>query len=237
MHNYTDTGCNISDLGELRKPGDSGDQEECAEGETPLFISGGTVCYNGTSPGSTAVYHCGEGYWLVNEEKTRECQTSGEWSQNSSCMCKYPSSRVACSACTFYAACSVSDLGDTVINGNPSVCDALEIPLFIKGGTVCYNGTTPGSTAVYHCENGIEGYRVLKCQNSGEWDNKTECKPDHAEGIIIAHGFHTFLTTQFTGRWTEHWSHFEHGGVCNHIYLCMCINSLLRNYILLRSSK
>ena len=38
------------------------------------------MCYTGTTPGSTAVYHCGEGHELVDGQKTRECQTSGEWS-------------------------------------------------------------------------------------------------------------------------------------------------------------
>ena len=38
------------------------------------------MCYTGTTPGSTAVYHCGEGHELVDGQKTRECQTRGEWS-------------------------------------------------------------------------------------------------------------------------------------------------------------
>ena len=70
--------CSVSDLGDPAAV--DGDPSVCAEGETPLFISGGTVCYTGTTPGSTAVYHCGEGHELVDGQKTRECQTSGEWS-------------------------------------------------------------------------------------------------------------------------------------------------------------
>ena len=74
--------CSESDLGDTiaTTASNQAASSVCAEGETPLFISGGTVCYTGTTPGSTAVYHCGEGHELVDGQKTRECQTSGEWS-------------------------------------------------------------------------------------------------------------------------------------------------------------
>ena len=78
-------------------------------------------------------------------------------------------------------ACSVSDLGDpAAVDGDPSVCGEGETPLFINGGTVCYTGTTPGSTAVYHCGEGHEaaGEEVLRCQATGKWNEvATVCSP------------------------------------------------------------
>ena len=78
-------------------------------------------------------------------------------------------------------ACSVSDLGDpAAVDGDPSVCGEGETPLLINGGTVCYTGTTPGSTAVYHCGEGHEaaGEEVLRCQTTGKWNKvATVCSP------------------------------------------------------------
>ena len=43
-------------------------------------ISGGVVCYNRTTDGSTAVYICNNGFVLMEEEKaTRICQSDGNW--------------------------------------------------------------------------------------------------------------------------------------------------------------
>ena len=42
-------------------------------------ISGGVVCYNGTTEGSRAVYTCTGGYNLVGNE-ARVCQSDGIWS-------------------------------------------------------------------------------------------------------------------------------------------------------------
>ena len=42
-------------------------------------ISGGAVCYNGTTVGFEAVYVCNDGYNLMGNE-TRICQSDGIWS-------------------------------------------------------------------------------------------------------------------------------------------------------------
>ena len=76
------------------------------------------------------------------------------------------------------AGCSILDLGDPVVDGEPSVCGEGEVPLFINGGTVCYTGTTPGSTAVYHCGEGHETSReseVIICQHDGVWKSPMTC--------------------------------------------------------------
>ena len=41
-------------------------------------ISGGVVCYNGTTIGSRVVYICNDGFILVGGE-TRVCQSDGNW--------------------------------------------------------------------------------------------------------------------------------------------------------------
>ena len=73
-----------------------------------------------------------------------------------------------------FAGCSILDLGDPVVDGNPSVCVEGEVPLFINGGTVCYNGTSPGSTAVYHCGEGYEvaGNNTRDCQSNDKWEGE-----------------------------------------------------------------
>ena len=77
-------------------------------------------------------------------------------------------------------ACSVSDLGDpATVDGEPSVCGEGETPLLINGGTVCYTGTTPGSTAVYHCGERYEASsesNLVTCQQSGLWNTSLECQ-------------------------------------------------------------
>ena len=43
-------------------------------------ISGGVVCYNGTTVGSRAVYICNDGFILVEgDEATRICQSDANW--------------------------------------------------------------------------------------------------------------------------------------------------------------
>jgi len=45
-----------------------------------LFISGGVVCYNGTTIGSIAVYICNDGFVLLEgDEATRVCQSDANW--------------------------------------------------------------------------------------------------------------------------------------------------------------
>ena len=45
-----------------------------------LFISGGVVCYNGTTIGSRAVYICNEDFLLMEgNEATRVCQSDANW--------------------------------------------------------------------------------------------------------------------------------------------------------------
>ena len=44
-------------------------------------ISGGVVCYNGTTVGSSAVYSCSDGFALM--EATRVCQSDGRWNCSS----------------------------------------------------------------------------------------------------------------------------------------------------------
>lgn len=43
------------------------------------YISGGVVCYNGTTEGSRAVYICNDGFVLMGNEATRICQSDGNW--------------------------------------------------------------------------------------------------------------------------------------------------------------
>ena len=160
----------------------------CVEGETPLFINEGTVCYTGTTPGSTAVYHCGEGYGLSSESRVLVCQYNGLWNGTS------PTCQSECSyriglVCHFFlplcVACNVSDLGDpAAVDGDPSVCGEGETPLFINGGTLCYTCTTPGSTAVYYCGEGYEAAReVLRCQATGKGNSSVVCTSQ--DGIVI----------------------------------------------------
>ena len=42
-------------------------------------ISGGVVCYNGTTAGSRAVYICNDGFVLMEANETRVCQSDGMW--------------------------------------------------------------------------------------------------------------------------------------------------------------
>ena len=44
-----------------------------------LFFSDGSICYNGTTEGSTALYICNDGFALVGNE-ARVCQSGGNWS-------------------------------------------------------------------------------------------------------------------------------------------------------------
>ena len=43
-----------------------------------LSISGGVVCYNGTTIGSVAIYICNDGFVLMGVE-ARVCQNDGSW--------------------------------------------------------------------------------------------------------------------------------------------------------------
>ena len=76
--------CNVSNLISLGVT-DEGNATVCSEGETPLFINGGTVCYTGTVPGSTAVYHCdtSKGYTLCGDTSLT-CEDDGKWSSTAS---------------------------------------------------------------------------------------------------------------------------------------------------------
>ena len=42
-------------------------------------ISGGMVCYNGTTAGSRADYICNDGFVLDGNKATRVCQSDGNW--------------------------------------------------------------------------------------------------------------------------------------------------------------
>ena len=76
--------CNVSNLIPLGVTND-GNATVCSEGETPLFISGGTVCYTGTAPGSTAVYHCNASMgYVLRGYASLTCMDDGEWSSTAS---------------------------------------------------------------------------------------------------------------------------------------------------------
>ena len=49
-----------------------------------LSISGGMVCYNGTTIGSRAVYICNNGFILMGGEATRVCQSDANWNGSTS---------------------------------------------------------------------------------------------------------------------------------------------------------
>ena len=56
--------------------------EQCTDSTivSSSSISGGVVCYNGTTEGSRAVYICNDGFVLmVDNEDTRVCQSDGMW--------------------------------------------------------------------------------------------------------------------------------------------------------------
>ena len=50
----------------------------CENSVSSTSISGGAVCLNGTTVGSTAVYVCSDGYDLMGNE-ARVCQKDGRW--------------------------------------------------------------------------------------------------------------------------------------------------------------
>ena len=70
--------CTVTDLG-ITPQGGTVDPR-CTETGfvSGSSISGGVVCYNGTTVGSWAVYICNESYNLMGNE-TRVCQSDGSW--------------------------------------------------------------------------------------------------------------------------------------------------------------
>lgn len=75
------TECNVTDLG-ITTRSETLDSRCVDRGfVSGSSISGGVVCYNGTTDGSTAVYICNDGFVLMEVDKaTRICQSDGNWS-------------------------------------------------------------------------------------------------------------------------------------------------------------
>ena len=71
------SGCSVTELSITTPQDETG---RCAADGfvSGSFISGGVVCYNGTTAGSRAVYTCTAGYDLVGNE-ARVCQSDGNW--------------------------------------------------------------------------------------------------------------------------------------------------------------
>ena len=71
-------GCNETDL---TKRGGTVNTTACADRGfvNSSSISGGVVCYNGTTAGSMAVYICDDFLLMEGDEVTRVCQKDGIW--------------------------------------------------------------------------------------------------------------------------------------------------------------
>ena len=71
------------------------------------------MCYTGTTPGSTAVYHCGEGYGLSSESGVLVCQYNGVWNGISpTCQSQYSQDReikyYKCTCCISFSCVQVA---------------------------------------------------------------------------------------------------------------------------------
>ena len=44
-----------------------------------VLLENGVICYNGTSTGSLATYHCNSGYQLKDGDGMRRCQSDSNW--------------------------------------------------------------------------------------------------------------------------------------------------------------
>ena len=74
--------CNVTELGGTTQGGTV--DSRCANRTfmNSLSISGGVICYDGTTLGSRAVYICSDNYTLrmmEGNEITRVCQSNGSW--------------------------------------------------------------------------------------------------------------------------------------------------------------
>jgi len=71
------TGCNEADLTDQSG---TANPASCTDRRlvNSFSISGGVVCYNGTTAGSRAVYICSVGFVLMGNE-ARICQSDGIW--------------------------------------------------------------------------------------------------------------------------------------------------------------
>ena len=70
------TDCNVTDLGNVTQT--EIEYPMCRSSVSSVSISGGAVCYNGTTVGSKAVYICNDGLILMGNE-ARVCQGDGNW--------------------------------------------------------------------------------------------------------------------------------------------------------------
>ena len=77
IHFFIIVGCNEADLADQ---GRTLNPARCADRGfvNTSSISGGVLCYNGTTTGSRAVYICNDGFILVGNE-VRVCQSDGNW--------------------------------------------------------------------------------------------------------------------------------------------------------------
>ena len=88
------TGCNLVNLG-ITTRSETVDPRCTDKGfVSSSSISGGVVCYNGTTAGSRAVYICNVGFVLMGN-KARVCQRDGSW--NGSIPQCIPEEGVCCS--------------------------------------------------------------------------------------------------------------------------------------------
>ena len=70
--------CNLVNLG-IATQTETVDRKCADKGfENSSSISGGVVCYNGTTAGSRAVYICNDAFVLMGNE-ARVCQRDGSW--------------------------------------------------------------------------------------------------------------------------------------------------------------
>ena len=85
-----------------------------------------------------------------------------------------------------HIACSIESLGSSLDVHLDEVCLSTDIgSVSVVNGTGCYSGTTAGSVATYHCDNGYiisSGSEQRECRSDGNWEGEIPvCK----EGIIL----------------------------------------------------
>ncbi|XP_069348667.1 sushi, nidogen and EGF-like domain-containing protein 1 isoform X2 [Eulemur rufifrons] len=144
----------------------------------PEEVKHATLRFNGTRPGSVALYACDHGYRLSTPSHVRVCQPHGVWSEPPQCLetgacqsqlclpggsCQDPAAGSLC-VCPSYDAflCAETDECQAQPCGNGGSCRDL------PGAYVCQ---CPAGFVGVHCETEVDACDSSPCQHGGRCEN------------------------------------------------------------------
>lgn len=150
-------------------PGGGGFLVETSCGPPPIVDATEQTWNNSSTPGSTAVYSCKEGFSRTGGQNVSVCDEGGRWSAPS-LLC----TRTSDGSVTLHHQDEIIHEEDRktlflfpvpeILCGNP--------PLPPHSGQMWNGSSTPGSPVFYYCKKGFhhdEGTNMSLCTSNGSW--------------------------------------------------------------------